>query len=398
MKKSLYKIAAIVACVALTGCATHSINTYQPFQAKDLNRLLNDGYLQQTKDNFFVINDSSSSMSDTYLGSEFSGITKLSVEKELLVRMNQTIPNIFLSSGLRSFGFGPCLGWKFTQLNQPIQSYSSSSFDSAINSLTCSSGGTPVASAFEAANADLASTSGNIAVILLSDGNNYDESPIPAIETLKAQHGDKLCLYTVWVGNEKEEAGQGILHQLADIAGCGFSTTATAIASSNGMADFVSKVFFVPATPTRAPVVMTDGDADGDGVLDSQDRCPNTPQGAIVDRDGCWAFHGILFDFDKATIKSEYRGLFDNAINVLKRNPGLTVQIQGHTDSRGSERYNQRLSERRASAVKQYLVNHGISSSRLTTRGFGELQPVDSNSTDAGRAHNRRVFYKRTDM
>lgn len=330
-------------------------------------------------------------MSEAYLGTGFAPGTKLSVEKELLGRMNQTIPDVSLSSGLRSFGFGSCLDWGFTKLNQPVQPYSSSSFEGAINSLSCSSGGTPVASAFTTANKDLAAAKGNIAVILLSDGHNYDVSPVAAIETLKQTYGDKLCLYTVWVGNEDQAGGQVVLQQLSDISGCGFSTTAGAIASSNGMADFVSKVFF-------NKVQLAEGDADGDGVLDSKDKCPNTPKGAQVDKDGCWAFHGVLFDYDKATIKAGYESLFNNAIKVLKLNPGLTVEIQGHTDSRGSDAYNQKLSEQRALTVKQHLVDNGIEASRLTTKGFGESRPVASNDSEAGRAHNRRVVYKRTDI
>ncbi len=389
MKKILLQ-ATTIASIALTGCATQSINTPQPFQAKDLSSAVSSGQLVQKTDTFFVINDSSSSMSDIYAGSGYgSSLTKLSVEKEVLGRMNQTIPNISLTSGLRSYGFGPCLSWGYTQLNQAVQNYSSSAFNGAISSLKCSSGGTPVASAFEAASTDLNSTTGNIAVILLSDGHSFDLSPAPAVQDLKEQYGDKLCLYTVWVGNENEAPGQAVLQQLSDISGCGFSTTAGAIASSDGMADFVTNVFFKP---------WVEGDADGDGVLDSKDKCPNTPKGAIVDADGCWAFHGVLFDYDKSTIKAGYESLFDNAIKVLKLNPSLTVEVQGHTDSHGSNAYNQKLSAARAETVKQHLVSNGIAASRLTTKGFGESTPVASNATADGRAHNRRVVYKRTDM
>jgi OOP family OmpA-OmpF porin len=389
MKKILLQ-ATTIASIALTGCATQSINTAQPFQAKDLTSTVSSGRLVQKTNTFFVINDSSSSMSDIYTGSGFGSSTKLTVEKEILGRMNQTIPNIPLTSGLRSYGFGPCLSWGYTQLNQAVQNYSSSAFNGAISSLKCSSGGTPIASAFEAASTDLSSTTGNIAVILLSDGHSFDITPAPAVQALKEQYGDKFCLYTVWVGNENEAPGQAVLQDLSDISGCGFSTTAAAIASSDGMADFVTNVFFKP---------WVEGDADGDGVLDSKDKCPNTPKGAIVDKDGCWAFHGILFDYDKSTIKAGYENLFDNAIKVLKMNPSLTVEIQGHTDNHGSNAYNQKLSAARAESVKQYLVSkNGIEASRLTTRGFGESKPVASNATDEGRAHNRRVVYKRTDM
>jgi OOP family OmpA-OmpF porin len=81
----------------------------------------------------------------------------------------------------------------------------------------------------------------------------------------------------------------------------------------------------------------------------------------------------------------------------MKINPGLTVEIQGHTDSYGKDAYNQGLSERRAKSVKKELVDQGVNGNRLTTKGFGESQPVESNDTDEGRAYNRRVVYKRTD-
>lgn len=406
MKKTLFH-ATTLAAVALSGCATQSASSFQPFQAQDLNSSVQLGELRQKTNTFFVINDSSSSMGDIYSGSEFPSLTKLSVEKELLNRMNQTIPNVTLSSGLRSFGFGSCIGLGYSKLNQAVQPHSSSSFGEAINSLTCSSGGTPVSAAFSAANADLASAPGNIAVILLSDGHNYGVSPVPAIKSLKETYGDKLCVYTVWVGNEEQQNGQAVLQNLSAVAGCGFSTTAGAISSDTGMSDFVSKMLFTHHTPIAATPVPAlraipaltnvDGDTDSDGVVDSADKCPNTPKGATVDKDGCWTFHGVLFDYDKATIKPGFESLFNDAVKVLEMNPELTVEIQGHTDSRGTEAYNQKLSDRRAQAVKQYLVDNGIEASRLTTKGYGESLPSAPNDTAEGRAENRRVFYKRTD-
>jgi OOP family OmpA-OmpF porin len=138
-------------------------------------------------------------------------------------------------------------------------------------------------------------------------------------------------------------------------------------------------------------------DDDHDGVNNCSDKCADTPKGAIVDKEGCWAFHGVLFDFDSDKVKSKYEPLIKNAVDVMKINPGLTVEIQGHTDSYGKDAYNQGLSERRAKSVKKELVDQGVNGNRLTTKGFGESQPVESNDTDEGRAYNRRVVYKRTD-
>jgi outer membrane protein OmpA-like peptidoglycan-associated protein len=108
---------------------------------------------------------------------------------------------------------------------------------------------------------------------------------------------------------------------------------------------------------------------------------------------------GVNFDFDKSNIKSEFAPILDEAAQILKDNPNITVTIEGHTDSIGSEAYNQRLSERRAKAVKQYLVSRGVEASRLETIGKGESEPIADNTKNGrdnpeGRAMNRRAELK----
>jgi outer membrane protein OmpA-like peptidoglycan-associated protein len=104
---------------------------------------------------------------------------------------------------------------------------------------------------------------------------------------------------------------------------------------------------------------------------------------------------GIYFDFDKSTIKPESRPALEDAAKMLKENPTISVEIQGHTDSKGSDSYNLTLSDQRAASVVTYLVtNLGIDQSRLTSKGYGESMPIATNDTDAGRALNRRVEFK----
>lgn len=100
---------------------------------------------------------------------------------------------------------------------------------------------------------------------------------------------------------------------------------------------------------------------------------------------------GVHFDFDKATIRSDSVPVLREAAKTLKENPSVNVIIEGHTDSQGTEEYNERLSVRRANAVKDYLVKLGVAANRLTAQGKGESQPVASNDTEEGRAENRRV-------
>ena len=86
--------------------------------------------------------------------------------------------------------------------------------------------------------------------------------------------------------------------------------------------------------------------------------------------------------------------MLNNVVQIMQANPKLQISVEGHTDSTGKQAYNQKLSEQRASAVKQTLVEQGIEANRLQDKGYGESQPVTSNATREGRAHNRRVVYQ----
>jgi OOP family OmpA-OmpF porin len=101
--------------------------------------------------------------------------------------------------------------------------------------------------------------------------------------------------------------------------------------------------------------------------------------------------HGPQFDFDRSTLKPDGKRMVDEAVTLMTDKSDLRVSVEGHTDSIGSDAYNQRLSERRAKTVRDYMVSRGIDASRITARGFGESKPVASNTTAEGRAENRRV-------
>jgi OOP family OmpA-OmpF porin len=134
-------------------------------------------------------------------------------------------------------------------------------------------------------------------------------------------------------------------------------------------------------------------DTDGDGVADYLDKCPGTPKGVTVNRVGCWVIRDLKFDYNKWDIKSEYYSALDRGVEVVKMNPTLKIEVQGHTDSVGSEAFNLELSQKRANAVRDYLIKKGVSADRLTAKGMGEADPIASNDTPAGRAENRRVEF-----
>ena len=137
-------------------------------------------------------------------------------------------------------------------------------------------------------------------------------------------------------------------------------------------------------------------DSDGDGVCDDVDACPGTPKGVKVDERGCWVLdQNCLFDFDKSVVKPEFYPLLDDIVKIMNDNPSLRLELEGHTDAIGTNRYNQGLSERRANAVKKYLVEKGmIDMNRVSAVGYGEEKPIATNKTKDGRALNRRVELK----
>jgi outer membrane protein OmpA-like peptidoglycan-associated protein len=100
---------------------------------------------------------------------------------------------------------------------------------------------------------------------------------------------------------------------------------------------------------------------------------------------------GVNFDFNSSAINAEAEPVLDQAATILKENPDVLVQVEGYTDDIGSEEYNMALSIRRAESVYRYLVNRGVDPERLRVEGFGESRPVADNTTEAGRAQNRRV-------
>ncbi|KQN26800.1 hypothetical protein ASE86_02705 [Sphingomonas sp. Leaf33] len=103
---------------------------------------------------------------------------------------------------------------------------------------------------------------------------------------------------------------------------------------------------------------------------------------------------GITFGYDRADIQPQFRPTLDQVADVLAQYNSTYVDVYGHTDSTGADAYNEALSQRRATAVADYLSGHGVNPARLGTRGFGETQPIASNATEDGRAANRRVEIK----
>ena len=162
-----------------------------------------------------------------------------------------------------------------------------------------------------------------------------------------------------------------------------------------------------PNTPAGTAVDATGcpADSDGDGVLNATDKCPDTPAGTTVDAVGCAALfqagqplvlEGVNFETGKAVLLPASTAILDRVAQSLVDNPGVNVEVGGHTDNTGSRATNTRLSAARANTVRDYLISKGVDGARLTAKGYGPDQPVQDNTTAAGRAANRRVELSRT--
>lgn len=182
-----------------------------------------------------------------------------------------------------------------------------------------------------------------------------------------------------------------------------------------------------PGTPAGRKV-NADGcelDSDGDGVVDGLDKCPGTPAGRKVNADGCeidtdgdglvdgvdkcptvyaktadgcpppLVLEGVEFDYDKATLRPEAPAILDKTADSLQHWANANIEVAGHTDNRGSDDYNMKLSQQRAETVRDYLISKGIAADRLTAKGYGETKPVADNATEEGRFKNRRVELQR---
>lgn len=344
-------------------CAMHHPMQQQPLQAQPMS----GDMWQQKADNLVFVLDASSSMTKAY-----NGFEKFSIARNVVANFNQTMPDLPIQAELRSFGHAPEFSDKVSVLSFGLCDYSRQGLADALAAITPAGGPSPMAKSLKAAAEDLKAAKGNIAMVVISDGKDMDAAPLEAANALKAQYGDRLCIYTVLIGDDK--AGRALLSGIRGVTGCGQAITADNISTGTGMANFVTAVLLEKAchVPTPAPKAA----------------CPE------LSKAGTWVFKDIKFEIDKDVLMASSYPTLDEIVAILTDHPEVSVEIQGHTDSTASDAYNMDLSLRRAHTVMIYLQNKGIGASRMTAEGYGESRPMDTNDTAEGRSNNRRVELK----
>jgi len=370
MKKLIQFMIVVFMGLLASACANKNIPA--PFAPTDLNAKVSSGEYVQKVDNFVVIFDDSSSM-----GPDRNWQNKLGQAKLVATNMNNTIPAALkVQSGLRVFGPMTYSLAEGSPMQLGMTAYSKSAFGEAINSVVMTGGNTPMSRPIDMTTNDLASTKGDIAVIVIGDGlENVGGPAADAAKTLKAKYKDRICIYTILIGDDP--AGRATMEQVAKAGSCGFATDQDALSTPAGMASFVEKVFLKKGTKVATPA-------------------PATPE-----EKKCFTVElKVEFDFDKATIRPEYYKTLIEFGEFIRTYPDHTVNLEGHTDNFGTDKYNMKLSQQRADNVRAFLLKHfaTIKPTQITTVAHGFKNPIAGNDTKEGRQKNRRVYATFTSM
>lgn len=385
MKRIGYGLSVLLMfCLLFTGCAS--------FKPVDLS-----GQMVQKTDNVIVLFDKSASLGEVFLSPErvrleqeravrFSGLAgppslspfRIEKAREVTRNMIATIPEIKLNTGLRTF-------WaEETVLVYGMRPLVKEDYTKAIDAIEHVNGRTPMEKAIMAAGNDLRGAPGNSAIIIVSD---FSETPglddirpetvMGAINKVNEEYGDRLCVYAIQVGYTHD--GKELSEQIVQNVKGGYTVNADRLITPAAMGVFVKKVLTgdcdryqqLVAKPKEKVVIVAAEPMVEEKVVAAV-AAVKTEEKVVV-----LAFEDVHFDFDKSTLKPEAQAILKRDIKILKDNPKAKVRIAGYTSASGTNAYNQKLSERRANAVQEYLISEGvITRDRLSTIGYGETNPA----------------------
>jgi OOP family OmpA-OmpF porin len=309
-------------------------------------------------DNFILFLDQSGSMAQKYAAGKDR---KIDLALPIMASMNQAVPTLDYTSGLLLFA-------PFETKYQPA-AYNKAAMGTAIGSITRTfdifNRRTTMGEALIDLDPVIGSLSGKTAVIIFTDGaSNFGADPVAQAKALYAKYGDKLCIHVVSFADTA--GGRMVIDEIRALSSCTVPTDVKALQNAATMNAYVKDVFYSEvADAAPAPKAMP-----------------------LAKETITFSLH---FGFDKYQITDEMIPVLEQAKIILDETPSASYVIAGHTDSSGPEGYNQGLSERRANSVKAWMVENGVSASRLEAKGFGELAPKYDNATKEGRQLNRRV-------
>ena len=303
---------------------------------------------------FLVDQSGSMMMTNNAASTEKNTTSKMGIAKQALTRVNEKIPQLNYAGSLHTFAsVGEVL---------PLAPYNKGAMDKAIKSLKSDQDiygrMTPMGDGINRLAPAYNQMARKTAVIIVTDGeSNVGSDPVNEVSAIYAVNPD-ICIHFISVADSPE--GKKTIESAAALRKCSVVAEAATLNKNDAAVDkFVKDVFYDTAGPS-----------------------------AIVLR-------SVQFALNSAAIDAPSAAILDEVAGILKKNPG-SIQIDGHTCSLGSAEYNMQLSQKRADAVKAYLVNKGVPASSLSSKGYGLAQPKFDNSKDEGRRLNRRaeLYYR----
>jgi peptidoglycan-associated lipoprotein len=386
MRKNGYRIILLLMfSILFAGCAA-------TYKTVDLNPQIISRQLVQKTDNFIILFDYSASM-----GTPYGRGARLDLARTTKTQMVQTIPDLKLIAGLRTFwGDQTDLEYGMVPFNKADLLKKEGIFKQAW-------GRTPLEQAIAVSGEDIKPFPGNSAVIIISDFEDLpgidDIRPINVIENaarLKAQYGDRVCLYTIQIG--QAPGGKALTQAIVQEGKCGFDVNADELATPAAMAAFVEKVFLGPPPPAAQTKPAEEGAmkaAEAKAEAEAAPASPITMEAAAapagpITAAATPALENIHFDFDKSALRAEDREILKKHAAWLMKNKDYSLVIEGNCDERGTTEYNLALGERRAEEAKKYLVALGVDEKRIKTISYGKEKPLDPGHTEEAWAKNRR--------
>ncbi|WP_316897391.1 OmpA family protein [Pseudodesulfovibrio indicus] len=312
-------------------------------------------------DNFVLFLDQSGSMAMK----NADGMKKIEKAKSDMLALNQAIPTLDYNSAVILFA-------PFEVQCSP-KPYSEATVTAAVSAVDTEFGifnrQTPMGNGLADINPTLGQLSGKTALLIFTDGeSNIGTDPVAVAQDMASKYGSNLCVHVVSYADSAK--GQAVVDGIRSAFSCSVAADGATFTDANALSKYARDVFYdevAEPAPAPAPVVVAPA-----------------PAPEVVT-------FNLNFGFDKYQITDEMIPVLEQAKMILEEDAAATYEISGHTDSTGTEEYNQGLSERRANSVMEWLVANGISADRLEAKGYGELSPKYDNTTKEGRKLNRRV-------
>lgn len=317
---------------------------------------------RKTADNFIVMYDSSNSMGGRYAETD---MTEVEAEKEILREKFSTLPELDWNAGI--YTFTPNWSMEYFKPFLSMRTYNKKEFLGVLEELPARPRGyTPLQGALVGLGNEMEGLTGKTVVFLFTDGQYTSQSGFRSPGYVASQIAEKHDVCFKVISTSKDKKNYAAIKAIASVNEC---SEVVPFHELLGHPEWLTDALF---------------NLDKDDGMAAKSKPTKEVVGYTMDK--------VLFDFDKSDIKGEGAESLKDLSAFLKENPSTRVVLAGHTDNRGSKKYNDKLSQRRAESTRTYLVEKmGVSADRITLSWFGKSEPVVANDTRAGRAENRRV-------